>query len=167
MAVVDRNGPIADPWVRLADDAPVPQGGAVIVSFARLKNDHNAVFAAAKSVGVEFTGDVNLDDVIPHLPQLSLVVARFTGMRDGRPFSIGRLLRERYNYKDDLRAAGPFIPDQVLFLLRVGFNTFDVDASFSIEALKRSVAAYTAWYQRSADRSTPTVVEMRHPESKS
>ena len=167
MPVVDRNGPIADAWVRLADDAPVPQGAAVIVSFARLKSDDNALFAGAKAVGVEFTGDVNLDEVVPYLPRLSLVVARFTTMRDGRPFSIGRLLRERYNYKGDLRAAGPFIPDQVLFLLRTGFKTFDVDESFSIESLKRSVAAYTAWYQRSAERTTPTVVELRHPESKS
>lgn len=167
MAVVDRNGPIADSWVRVADDAPVPQGASVIVSLARLKNDHNAVFAAAKAVGIEFTGDVNLDEVVPYLPQVALVVARFTGMRDGRPFSIGRLLRERYGYKGDLRAAGPFIPDQVLFLLRVGFTTFDAEEGFSVEALKRSVAAYTAWYQRSADRSTPTVVELRHPESKS
>jgi uncharacterized protein (DUF934 family) len=167
MPVVDRNGPIADSWVRIADDAPIPQGASVIVSLARLKNDNNAVFAAAKAVGIEFTGDVDLDEVVPYLPQLSLVVARLTVMRDGRPFSIGRLLRERYNYKGDLRAAGPFIPDQVLFLLRVGFTTFDVDEDFSIDALKHSVAAYTAWYQRSADRATPTVVELRHPDIKS
>ncbi len=167
MPVVDRNGPIADSWVRLADDAPVPQGASVIVSFARLNSGDNALFATAKAVGVEFTGDINLDDVIPYLPRLSLIVARFTGMRDGRPFSIGRLLRERYKYTGDLRASGPFIPDQVLFLLRTGFNTFDVDDSFSMDALKRCVAAYTSWYQRSAERSTPTVVELRHPESKS
>lgn len=167
MPVVDRNGPIADAWVRLADDAPVPQGGAVLVSFARLKSDDNALFAGAKAVGVEITGDVDLEEVIPYLPRLSLVVARFTTMRDGRPFSIGRLLRERYGYKADLRAVGPFIPDQVLFLLRTGFNSFEVEDGFSIEALKRSVAAFATWYQRSAERATPTVVELRHPESKS
>ncbi len=166
MAVVDRNGPIADSWKRLADDAPVPQGGSVIVSLARLKSDDNALFAAAKNVGVEFAGDVNLEEVLAYLPRLSLIVARLTTMRDGRPFSIGRLLRERHGYKGDLRAAGPFIPDQVLFLLRVGFTTFEVDEGFSIDALKRAVAAFTAWYQRSATPATPTVIELRHPGNK-
>jgi uncharacterized protein (DUF934 family) len=161
MAVVDRNGPIADAWVKLADDEPAPAGAAVVVSLARLKNEHNALFAAAARVGVEIAGDVVLEDLVALLPRLSLVIVRFAFMRDGRPFSIGRLLRERYRYQGDLRANGDFIPDQVLFLLRCGYNSFEVGAGFSTQSLKQSVAAYTAWYQRGIDRA-PTVLDLRH-----
>ena len=161
MAVVDRNGPIADAWIRIADDAQPAKGQSVVVPFARLKNEHNSLFSAASAVGVEIPGDVDLEELEPFLPRLGLIVIRMTTMRDGRLFSIGRLLRERHQYQRDLRAAGDFIPDQVLFLLRCGYNTFDVGPSFSVDSLKRSVAAYSAWYQRGIDR-TPTVVDQRH-----
>ncbi len=158
--ILDRNGPIPDGWERLADDAAVKTGASVLVSFQRLKNEHNALFAEAGAVGVEIAGDVALEDLEPFLPRLGLVVVRFGFMRDGRPFSIGRLLRERYGYTRDLRAVGDFIPDQVLFLLRCGFSSFEVGANFSVEAHRHSVAAYTVWYQRGVERNV-TIAEKR------
>lgn len=160
MPVVDRKGPIADSWTRLADDASPPKGASVIVSFARLKNEHNSLFSAAAAVGVEVPSDVNLGELEPFLPRLGVVVVRFATMRDGRVFSVGRLLRERHGYTADLRAVGGFIPDQVLFLLRCGFTSFEVPEEFPVESLKRSVAAYSAWYQRATDRAE-SVAELR------
>lgn len=158
--ILDRNGPVNDNWERLADDAAVKPGASALVSFQRLKNEHNALFAEAANVGVEVGGDVALEDLEPFLPRLGLIVVRFAFMRDGRPFSVGRLLRERYGYTRDLRAVGDFIPDQVLFLLRCGFNSFEVGPAFSVEALKHGVAAYTVWYQRGVERNQ-TVAEIR------
>ncbi len=158
--VLDRNGPITDGWQRLADDEAVKTGASALVSFQRLKNEHNALFAEAAAVGVEIGGDVTLEELEPFLPRLGLIVVRFAFMRDGRPFSVGRLLRERYGYTRDLRAVGDFIPDQVLFLLRCGFNSFEVGPNFSADALKHGVAAYTVWYQRGVERNQ-TVAEMR------
>lgn len=160
MAVVDRNGPLADGWQRLADDAPVAKGASVIVSLTRLKNEHNSLFSAASRVGVDVGGDVNLDELEPFLPRLGVIVVRFANMRDGRVFSIGRLLRERYGYAADMRAVGDFIPDQVLFLLRCGFTSFEVAETFPISSMKHSIAAYTAWYQRATDRAA-SVPELR------
>lgn len=161
MPVVDRTGTAAaDSWVRVVDEDAVPAGASAVVSFGRLKTDHNAVFAAAGAVGIEIAGDADLDEIAPFLPRLKLIVVRFASMRDGRVFSVGRLLRERYAYGGDLRAAGDFIPDQVLFLLRCGFSTFTVADTFSLDAFKRAVAAYTAWYQRAADR-TPIAADLR------
>lgn len=161
MAVVDKSGLLADAWVRVGEEAQPAKGQSVIVPLARLKNEHNSLFSAAGAVGVEVSGDVNLDELVPFLPRLGLIVIRMTTMRDGRLFSLGRLLRERYGYKADMRAAGDLIPDQVLFMLRCGFTSFEVGDKFAVESLKRSVAAYTAWYQRATDRAT-TVAEMRH-----
>lgn len=158
--ILDRTGAIPDAWERLADDSSVRAGASVLVSFQRLKNEHNALFAEAGAVGVEVGGDVALDELEPFLPRLGLIVVRFAFMRDGRPFSVGRLLRERYGYTRDLRAVGDFIPDQVLFLLRCGFNSFEVGPGFSVDALKHGVAAYTVWYQRGVERNR-TVAEIR------
>jgi uncharacterized protein (DUF934 family) len=160
MAVVDRQGPIADRWTHVADDAPISSGESVIVSFARLKNEHNSLFSTAAAVGVEIGGDANLDELEPFLPRLGVVVIRMNTMRDGRLFSLGRLLRERYKYTADMRAAGDLIPDQALFLLRCGFTSFEVKDNFPIDSLKRSVGAYTNWYQRATDRAA-RVAELR------
>lgn len=161
MPVADRRGLIDDLWTSLADEEPAVKGAPIIVSLERLKNEHNSLFADASEVGVEVSGDVNLDDLKPFLPQLGIVVVRFDAMKDGRPFSVGRLLRERYGFERDLRASGPFIPDQALFLLRCGFTSFDVGEDMSIETLKRSIAAYSVWYQRASDRAA-TVLDLRH-----
>jgi uncharacterized protein (DUF934 family) len=160
MAVVDRNGPIADKWTRIDDDVLAAKGASIIVSFARLKNEHNSLFSVAGSVGVDVPSDVNLEELEPFLPRLGVIVVRFASMRDGRVFSAGRLLRERYGYGADMRAVGDFIPDQVLFLLRCGFTSFEVVENFPVESLKRSVAAFSVWYQRATDRAT-TVPELR------
>ena len=164
MPVVDCNGPIENPWVTLADDISVTDGVPTIVFMDHLKNHHHSLFAQGSGVGVEIEGDVDLNELKPFLSQLSLVVVRFDSLKDGRPFSIGRLLRERYDYKRDLRAAGPFIPDQVLFLLRCGFTSFDVGENFSMSTLKRTLAAYSLWYQRASDR-TATILDVRHDTS--
>ncbi len=160
MAVVDRNGPLKDAWTRIGEDAPAPKGASVIVSLARLKNEHNSLFSAAGAVGVEVASDVDLADLEPFLARLGVIVVRMATMRDGRVFSTGRLLRERYGYAADLRAVGDFIPDQVLFLLRCGFTSFEVGEKFPVESLKQSVAAYSVWYQKATDRAK-SVVELR------
>ena len=161
MPVVDPNGPVTDTWSRIADDAPVAKSASVIVSFGRLKNEHNSLFSEAGRVGVEVASDIDLAELEPFLPRLGVVVVRFATMRDGRVFSVGRLLRERYGYAADMRAVGDFIPDQALFLLRCGFTSFEVGETFPVESLKRSVAAYSAWYQRAADRAV-NVADLRH-----
>ena len=143
MPIADRNGLIDDLWTALADDAPAERGAPIIVSLERLKSEHNSLFSEVSEVGVE------------------VKVVRFDAMKDGRPFSVGRLLRERYGFDKDLRAAGPFIPDQALFLLRCGYTSFDIDESMSLETWKRSIAAYTAFYQRANDKAQ-TVLDLRH-----
>jgi uncharacterized protein (DUF934 family) len=161
MPIADRNGLIDDLWTALADDAPAERGAPIIVSLERLKSEHNSLFSEVSEVGVEVKGDIDLDDLKPFMPQLGIVVVRFDAMKDGRPFSVGRLLRERYGFDKDLRAAGPFIPDQALFLLRCGYTSFDIDESMSLETWKRSIAAYTAFYQRANDKAQ-TVLDLRH-----
>lgn len=161
MPIADRNGLVDDLWSTLTDDAAIIKGASIVVSLERLKNEHNSLFAEASDVGVEVKGDVDLDDLKPFLPQLGVVVVRFDAMKDGRPFSVGRLLRERYGFEKDLRAAGPFIPDQALFLLRCGFTSFDIDESVSLETWTRSISAYTAYYQRANDDAA-TVLDLRH-----
>ena len=76
--------------------------------------------------GVEFLQDVDLS-------QFRVIGINFPAFTDGRGFSYARLLRERLNYKGEVRALGNFIPDQLGFLLRVGFNSFQFNEEVDLE----------------------------------
>lgn len=67
------------------------------------------------------------------LSGLAVIGLNFLAFADGRSFSYARLLRERLNYQGEVRALGNFIPDQLGYLLRVGFNSFQFNESVNIE----------------------------------
>jgi len=54
------------------------------------------------------------------------VEVNFPKFGDGRGFSLGRLLRERYGYKGELRAVGHITRDHLLYLERCGFDAFEL-----------------------------------------
>ena len=54
------------------------------------------------------------------------VEVHFPKFGDGRGFSLGRLLRERYGYKGELRAVGHITRDHLLYLERCGFDAFEL-----------------------------------------
>src|SRR5262249_33491245 len=71
--------------------------------------------------------------------------------RDGRAYSQARLLRERYRYRGELRAAGQVLRDQFLFLHRAGFDAFEVSKQKDALAFADAVERYSVFYQPSGD----------------
>jgi uncharacterized protein (DUF934 family) len=149
-----------DTWLRLADDAQADAGARVIVSFARLKAEGDALFAAASAVGVEIGGADKVEELAAWTARLGIVVLKFGIFKDGRLFTSARLLRERLGFRGDLRATGDFLPDQAIFLLRSGVTSLEVDEKFSVETLARVVRAYSVRYQRALDPQ-PVILDQR------
>ena len=59
----------------------------------------------------------------------ALIALEFPKFRDGRAYSYARLLRERYGFKGELRAVGDVLMEQLFFMLRTGFDAFDIQQS--------------------------------------
>ena len=91
-------------------------------------------------------GDVN------KLPMIAVHVERFA---DGRIFSLGTLLRTRYGYKNELRAFGDVLKDQLFFLKRSGFNSFLIRADRSAEDALASLHDFSQPYQGAVDEPRP------------
>ena len=66
---------------------------------------------------------------------------------DGRAYSYARLLRERHGYKGELRAVGNVLRDQLVFMVRCGFDSFEVASDQAAEAWREAMAEFTRWYQ--------------------
>jgi uncharacterized protein (DUF934 family) len=118
-----------------ADDAPLPAGGAV-VSKARFLAERDALTARNAPLGLILRSGETLDGLENDLDRFRLIVLDIPGYTDGRSYSTARLLRERYKYAGELRASGDVLRDQIIFLHRVGFDSFDVTHEGTIAALR-------------------------------
>lgn len=143
---------VEDRYLRVADDAPVPQEGAVLLPAARFLADADHVLRRSGAIGVIWPNNRDIAELLPYLDRLSLVALVFPAFKDGRAYSQARTLRERFNFRGELRATGDVLRDQFLFMHRAGFDAFEVrkpkDAQAFCEALKR----YNLFYQPASDR---------------
>jgi uncharacterized protein (DUF934 family) len=89
------------------------------------------------------------------LPGLKVVAVNFPKYADGRGYSIGRLLRERYGYKGELRAVGVVARDHLQLLAQCGFDSFQLrEGEDAAEALA-GLADFSEAYQASAAQPVP------------
>lgn len=89
-----------------------------------------------------------------HLDQIPLVAINFPTFMDGRGFSYARELRER-GFKGELRATGQFIRDQLVYLSRCGFDSFQMADESLLEDALASLADFSEFYQASANQPLP------------
>jgi uncharacterized protein (DUF934 family) len=66
---------------------------------------------------------------------------------EGRGYSLARQLRDRGRYRGELRASGEVFRDHVLFLARCGFDSFEISARESPEAVFAALRSFTVAYQ--------------------
>jgi uncharacterized protein (DUF934 family) len=86
------------------------------------------------------------------LPIIAVFVERFA---DGRIFSLGTLLRTRYGYKNELRAFGDVLRDQLFFLKRSGFTSFVIRKDRSATEAITSLNDFSKPYQGAVDVAEP------------
>ncbi|GAB1266194.1 DUF934 domain-containing protein [Aurantivibrio infirmus] len=115
-----------------------------------------------QEIGVWINGDEDLNKLTSHLSTIPLIAVRFPGFMDGRSFSTGRLLRDRYQFGGELRAIGSFIRDQLCYLNRCGFNAFSFALSpdaekeeANLESALNSLNDFQEYYQASSNQPLP------------
>jgi len=164
-----KNGKIAaDIFVHLADAAELQQGGSVLISAARFLENPEGVLAKTAKLGVIWPNNRDLDDLLPYLDRLAAVALVFPSFRDGRAYSQARLLRERHGYGGELRATGQVLRDQFVFMLRAGFDAFEVKKDSDAEAFAVSAKRYSVFYQPTGDGRITALhrrMQQRHSES--
>jgi len=147
----------ADAWTLIEDDAPLPPSGDIAVGKTRFLAEIQALRARNGSIGVVLNPGEDLDGIVEHLDRITLVALRFTKFSDGRPYSVARLLRDRHGYRGELRATGDVLRDQLVFLMRAGFDSLHVSHAGTREALRKgSVIAVRYHYQPASAEARET-----------
>jgi uncharacterized protein (DUF934 family) len=107
----------------------------------------------AGGVAVQLEPEDEVEKLAPHLARLSLIVAHFPKDGEGRGFSQAQLLRQRYRYTGELRAAGAIKRDYLFFLARCGFDSFDLHPAEDLVAALATFNTFSAAYQPSFERA--------------
>ncbi|KUJ84652.1 DUF934 domain-containing protein [Microbulbifer flavimaris] len=106
-------------------------------------------------IGVWLDSDETADLLGEAACELPLIAVHFPAFADGRGFTTGRLLRERYGFAGELRAIGNFMRDQLSYLSRCGFNAFAYQGDQSLEELLKSLRDFSQSYQAAVDQPEP------------
>jgi uncharacterized protein (DUF934 family) len=164
-----KNGKIlGDAFVHVADDAEIPGDGAILISSTRFLGDPETLSRRAGKTGVIWPNNRDVDDLVPYLDRLAVIGLVFPSFRDGRAYSQARLLRERYSYRGELRATGQVLRDQFVFMLRAGFDAFEVKKESDAEAFALTAKRYSVFYQPTGDGRITALhrrMQQRHSES--
>jgi len=168
MPLVKQGRITTDMFVHIADGAELPGDGAILVPAARFLEDPEGLLKRAGKVGVIWPNNRDLDDLVPYLGRLAAVALVFPSFRDGRAYSQARLLRERHGFDGELRATGQVLRDQFVFMLRAGFDTFEVKKDSDAEAFASTAKRYSVFYQPTGDGRLTALhrrMQLRHSES--
>ena len=155
-------------WGGSQDEGGLPdlEHGAhkVLVPFTWWLEHHHETDIASKAtngqIGVWFATD---DDILKHTDVIEagkkvwpLVATHFPIFRDGRSFSTAALLRDRFQWKGEIRAIGDVLIDQLLQGARVGFDSFALRPDQKLDVALKQFDLYSVTTQNSWRRLRTT-----------
>jgi uncharacterized protein (DUF934 family) len=156
---------VVDDWRYAAEiaagaEGPPGQPAAIILSFDQWQAEREHFIARGGRLGVVLLPAHKVDDVAADLPHLELIAAHFSGASEGRGYTQARLLRERHAFHGELRAVGSVRTDQLFFMARCGFNSFELPDRDLTPGLA-AFSTFSAAYQASNDRGL--ALKLQHP----
>lgn len=92
---------------------------------------------------------------VDDISHFAVIAINFPKFIDGRGYSVGRLLRERYGYRNELRAIGEVLRDQLFFLKRCGFDAYQLCAHRDMHNALASLKDFSDSYQAAVDDRRP------------
>ena len=157
--VITSDGSIRqDDWVvvpRPADgeSLDVPEQPALIPADLWLAGKEH--FEGRDDIGVWLDSHDEPEILAGVVNELPVIAVNFPKFSDGRGYSIARLLRERLNYRHELRAVGDVLLDQLQFMKRCGFDAYVLRADKDINKAARCLNFFTQGYQAATDTDEP------------
>jgi len=138
-----------DPWTRVSDEQELLSDSAdfAILDYQRFLQRAEDGEQLPDGVSVGPADDVSALAVF--VTHLRLICLEFPVYADGRGYSHARLLRKRLKFKGEIRAVGDIREDQVLFMQRLGIDSFDCNVMPDTELVRLLTSRYEYNYQPS------------------
>lgn len=157
MQVIKDQKIVEDNWQRLKEitsDTNFPEGD-IIVPFNYWLENKQVLLARGSRLGVCLNGDDDAEALVNDLEYFDIIALDFPAFTDGRSYSHARLLRDRYKYQGEIRAVGDVLRDQLFYMQRCGFNSFQLREDKDIEDALNAFTEFSVKYQTAADGAEP------------
>jgi uncharacterized protein (DUF934 family) len=152
---------VADDWVVVADDTPLPDAPAIL-TLARLRAE--SLEGRNAPLGLALDPATQPEAIADLLPWLSLVAVLLPKSKDGRAFTQVRALREHFGFQGEIRATGHILPDHYRMLLRCGVSTVQLPEGADPAVWTRAADIVDIAYQPARDAGTPLGLRRRRLE---
>ena len=140
---------VVDEW-RYVTEAAADAAAPLIVTLAQWQLEPDTWLARGTPLGVVLSPAHHVEQLAPDLKHFALVAAEFSGPSEGRGYTQARQLREHWNFAGELRATGYVRRDQLFFMARCGFNSFELSDNDIADAYT-AFSTFTAAYQPAND----------------
>ncbi|MGD1877422.1 MAG: DUF934 domain-containing protein [Kiloniellaceae bacterium] len=158
-----KDGEIVDDlWTPLPEDAALTPEGDLIVSLERWLAERDSLQSRNGRLGLRLKSDQSPAQIAEDLSHFDLIALEFPRFGDGRAYSYARLLRERYGFTGELRAVGNVLRDQLFFMLRCGFDAFEIANDNAVAAWREATSEIGLTYQPTG-RGGASVGVLRRP----
>ena len=161
MALIKDGQIVNDPWRSAEDGVAGAQGGYLILTLDQWQADRSAWLEHNGPLGLRLGSDQPPSSVAGDLEHFDLIALEFPVFGDGRGYSYARQLRERYGYHGELRAVGDVLRDQLLFMHRCGFDSFEINSADPVGDWAHAIGEITVWYQPMLDGRRPFVSQVK------
>jgi uncharacterized protein (DUF934 family) len=143
---------VTDEW-RYADEDPLGRERALILPFARWKEERDRWWLWDGRLGVRLGPTDSVAALEHDFLRLALVAIEFGGLAEGRGYSQAQLLRKRYKFTGELRAVGKIQRDQLFYMARCGFDTFELPEAADLQVALTAFDDFSVAYQSALDVS--------------
>ena len=178
---------VDDPFIHAADGDELPGDGAILITAVRFLADPETLLRRAGKLGVIWANNrelgrsasayVDAETALDQVARVRALAVEGEGHIVHDPRSghwawhlddHGALLRERHGFKGELRATGQVLRDQFVFMMRAGFDAFEVRKESDAEAFASTAKRYSVFYQPTGDGRVTALnrrMQLRHSES--
>lgn len=152
--------PVDNAWLQLAKDATLEQvtqsdAKLVVVPAKLWLAEKAALLSSGKTFGVWLDSEERVDAISGDLSLLPLVALNFPTFMDGRSYSKAGVLRQHLKYQGEIRAIGDVLRDQLFYMKRCGFSSFDLKDSVKLEDAQKALKDFTTNYQATVEEPVP------------
>ncbi len=162
MALIRGGALVEDRFTDVSGQTDLPGHGALIISLAQWQAEGPALQARHEPLGLRLKSHESPLEVRNALAHFAVIALEFPKFRDGRAYTHARLLRERLGYRGEIRAVGDVLQEQLGYMQRCGFDSFEISAADPLAAWQAVADDYSVWYQATGD-GRPRAATLRHP----
>lgn len=145
MTIIKDNSIVDNLWHTHQEDKPLDNNS--IISLSHWLENRDELKTSQKNLGLLVDGSTDIQSFKDDLKCFAIVAINIPAFVDGRAYSLCQLIRNQCHFTGEIRAVGDVLPDQALYLTRVGFNSLELENKTLAQLAIKKLNDYSVFYQ--------------------